>query len=208
MAAELGIGLDLHVDETDDPNVSTLTDVAEAVNDAGLSGRAVAAHCCSMASRPTAVARQEAEALAQAGVAVVVCPVSSLSLQGRRTGVRGLAPVRLLWEASVAVGIGLDNIRDVVVGLGTADPLRAAWLLALAGHLTGEEDLSRLGDTVVRGNRVICGMQEGLTPGSPADLLVIDATSLAEAIALVPARHRLSAETSPEETLLAETWRP
>jgi cytosine deaminase len=205
MAAELGIGLDLHVDETDDPSVSTLTDLAEAVNDADLGGRAVAAHCCSMASRPIAVARREAEALAQAGMAVVVCPVSSLSLQGRRTGLRGLAPVRLLWEASVAVGIGLDNIRDVVVGVGTADPLRAAWLLALAGHLTGEEDLSRLGETVVRDNRVICGMQEGLSPGSPADLLVIDATSLAEAIALVPARQRLFSGMSLEENLMTAT---
>jgi len=205
VAAELGIGLDLHVDETDDPSVSTLTDLAEAVNDAHLGGRAVAAHCCSMAGRPIAVARREAEALAEAGVAVVVCPVSSLSLQGRRTGLRGLAPVRLLWEASVAVGIGLDNIRDVVVGLGTGDPLRAAWLLALAGHLTGEDDLSRLGETVVRDNRVICGIQEGLSPGNPADLLVIDATSLAEAIALVPARQRLTADIPPEETLLTET---
>ena len=130
-----------------------LTDLAEAVNDADLSGRAVAADCCSVASRPADVARREAEALAEAGVAVVACPVSSLSLQGRHTGVRGLAPVRLLWEASVAVGIGLDNIRDVVVGVGTADPLRAAWLLALAGHLAGEDDLSRLGETVVRDKR-------------------------------------------------------
>ena len=115
--------------------------------------------------------------------------------------------MRLLWEASVAVGIGLDNIRDVVVGVGTAVPLRAAWLLALAGHLTGEDDLSRLGETVVRDNRVICGIQEGLSPGNPADLLVIDATSLADAIALVPARQRLCADMSPEETLLTETWR-
>jgi hypothetical protein len=53
VAAELGIGLDLHVDETDDPSVSTLTDLAEAANDADLSGRAVAAHCCSMASDPS-----------------------------------------------------------------------------------------------------------------------------------------------------------
>jgi cytosine deaminase len=161
-----------------------------------------------MASRPADIARREAEALAAAGVAVVVCPVSSLSLLGRRTGVRGLAPVRLLWEASVAVGIGLDNIRDVVVGLGTADPLRAAWLLALAGHLTGEDHLSRLGETVVRGNRVIAGMQEGLSSGSRADVLVIDARSLAEAIALVPARQRLCSDMSPEEGLLTETCRP
>jgi hypothetical protein len=61
---------------------------------------------------------------------------------------------------------------------------------------------------VVRSNRVICGIQEGLSPGNPADLPVLDATRLAEAIALVPARQRLCADMSSEETLLTETWRP
>ena len=166
--------------------------------------RAVAAHCCSMAGRPLDVARREAQALSQAGVAVVVCPISSLSLQGRCNGVRGLAPVRLLWEALVEVGIGLDNIRDVVVGVGSADPLRAGWLLALTGHLTGEEELSRMGDMVVRANRGVCGIPGGLSPGDRADLLVIDATNLAEAVALVPTRQRLRGEESPEQTLLTE----
>src|ERR1700704_2851746 len=59
------------------------------------------------------------------------CVRSAVSL-GKADGVRGLAPVRLLWDASVQVGIALDNIRDVVVGMGTADP---RWLLTLAGHL-------------------------------------------------------------------------
>jgi cytosine/adenosine deaminase-related metal-dependent hydrolase len=156
-----------------------------------------------MAGRPLDLARREAEALAQVGVAVIVCPISSLSLLGRRSGVRGLAPVRLLWEASVEVGIGLDNIRDVVVGVGTADPLRAGWLLALAGHLTGEEEFSRIGDMVVRVNRRICGIPEGLSPGDRADLPVVDAASLAEAVALVPARQRMAAGC-PEPTLLTE----
>ncbi|MGH2689193.1 MAG: hypothetical protein ACRDKW_10360, partial [Actinomycetota bacterium] len=47
LAAELGIGLDLHVDETDDASVDTIPDLAAAVAATGLSGRAVAAHCCS-----------------------------------------------------------------------------------------------------------------------------------------------------------------
>jgi cytosine deaminase len=134
LAAQLGIGLDLHVDETDDPNVDTLGVLAAAVTEAGLAGRATAHHCCSLARRPEAVARGQAEALAAAGVAVVVCPVSNLYLQGRTCGARGLAPVRWLRDAGVRIGIGLDNIRDVVVSVGTADPLRAAWLLAVAGH--------------------------------------------------------------------------
>jgi len=191
LAAELGIALDLHVDETDDPSVDTLPVLASAVESTGLGGTAIATHCCSLAGRPEAVARAEAEALGRAGVAVVVCPVSNLCLQGRRTGVRGIAPVAWLHEASVTVGVGLDNLCDVVVAVGSADPLRAAWLLAIAGHLTGERDLAWVGAAVTRGNRRLCGLPDGLSPGSPADVLMIDATSLAEAVALVPFRHRL-----------------
>lgn len=193
LAAELGIGLDLHVDETDDPEVDTLGALAAAVTEFGLAGQATAHHCCSLARRPEAVARAEAETLAAAGVAVVVCPVSNLSLQGRACGARGLAPVRWLRDAEVAIGIGLDNIRDFVVSVGTADPLRAAWLLAVAGHLTGEDDLEWLGRTVTSGNRRICHLPDGVDEADRADLLVIEAASLAEAVALVPPRQRLAA---------------
>jgi cytosine deaminase len=191
LAAELGIGLDLHMDETDDPAVDTLPELVAAVEESGLGGRAVAAHCCSLAGRPEPVARQEAEALARAGVAVVICPVSNLCLQGRQTGVRGVAPVRLLRQASVTVGVGLDNLCDVVVAVGTPDPLRAAWLLALVGHLTTEDELDWLGRVVTGENRRLCGLRPGLEPGGAADVLVIEAASLAEAVALVPSRRRL-----------------
>src|SRR5438105_2080683 len=130
-------------------------------------------------------------ALAAAGVAVVVCPVSNLCLQGRAGGARGLAPIRWLRDADVRIGIGLDNIRDVVVSVGTADPLRAAWLVAVAGHLTGEDDLEWLGRTVTGGNRRICNLPEDVEDGGTADLLVVEAASLAEAVALVPPRQRL-----------------
>jgi cytosine/creatinine deaminase len=192
LAAELGIGLDLHVDETDDPSVDTLGVLTAAVTEFGLEGRATAHHCCSLARRPEALARAQAEALAAAGVAVVVCPVSNLSLQGRVCGARGLAPIRWLRDAGVTIGIGLDNIRDFVVSVGTADPLRAAWLVAVAGHLTGEDDLEWLGRTVTAGNRRICGLPEEVKPGGTEELLLIEATSLAEAVALVPPRQRLA----------------
>jgi hypothetical protein len=73
----------------------------------------------------------------------------------------------------------------------------AAWpgvrrLLAIAGHLTGEEDLAWLGKVVVRENRRLCGLTDGLSPGDPAQVLLIDATSLSEAVALVPSRERLN----------------
>jgi cytosine deaminase len=192
LAAELGTGLDPHVDECDDPAVDTLGVLADVVAEVGLAGRATAHHCCSLARRPEAAARAQAEALAAAGVAVVVCPVSNLCLQGRTCEARGLAPIRWLRDAGVRVGIGIDNIRDVVVPVGTADPLRAAWLAAIAGHLTTEDDLEWLGRAVVQENRRICDLPEKVDPDNTAELLVLEATSLAEAVALVPPRHRLS----------------
>jgi cytosine/adenosine deaminase-related metal-dependent hydrolase len=100
--------------------------------------------------------------------------------------------VRLLREASVPVGVGLDNLFDVFVPVASADPLRAAWVLALGGHLTGEDDLDWLGRTVVTSNRRLLGLPDGLSPGDPADVLLIDAFTLAEAVALVPRRERLA----------------
>jgi cytosine/creatinine deaminase len=192
LAAELGIGLDLHVDETDDPRVDTLPVLAAVADEMGLGGRTLAVHCCSLAGRAPARARREADLLAAAGVAVVVCPVSNLSLQGRLSGARGIPPVRLLREASVTVGVGLDNLFDVFVPVASADPLRAAWVLALGGHLTGEDDLDWLGRTVVTSNRRLLGLPDGLSPGDPADVLLVDASTLAEAVALVPRRERLA----------------
>jgi cytosine/adenosine deaminase-related metal-dependent hydrolase len=129
--------------------------------------------------------------LAAAGVAVVVCPVSYLCLQGRSCDARGLAPIRWLRDAGVSIGIGLDNIRDVVVSVGTADPLRAAWLVAVAEHLTGEDDLEWLGRAVTAGNRRICSLPEDVEEAGTDELLVIEAVSLAKAVALVPPRQRL-----------------
>jgi cytosine deaminase len=189
VAADLGLGLDLHVDETDDPSMDTLDVLAESVVAFGLGGRTAAHHCCSLGRRPPDVARRQGDNLAESGVAVVVCPVSNMALQGRTTGGRGLAPVRILREAGVAVGIGIDNIRDVVVSVGTGDPLRAAWLTALATHLLGEGDLDWVGRALVETNRHICALPSGMDPGDPADLLAVDADCLAEAVALVPPRR-------------------
>lgn len=191
MAAELEIGIDLHVDETDDPNMNTVEAFAEAVKTQDLGGRAVAAHCCSLAATSVDLAKSRAALLAESGISVVVCPISNLALQGRASGLRGIAPVELLRREGVTVGIGADNIRDVVVGVGTADPLRVAWVLAMAGHLWDEKSLGWLGSVVFETNRSICGLSQGLQVGDPADLLLFDCTSAAEAVALVPSRRRV-----------------
>jgi cytosine/adenosine deaminase-related metal-dependent hydrolase len=69
-------------------------------------------------------------------------------------------------------------------------------VLALGGHLTGEDDLDWLGRTVVTGNRRLCGLTDGLAPGDRADVLLLDAPTLAEAVAMVPERRRLAIEWS------------
>lgn len=74
--------------------------------------------------------------------------------------------------------------------MGTPDPRRAAWFLSIVGHLTTGEELEWLGPVVTAENRRICGMDPEPDAATGQDQLVIEAGSLAEAVALVPARWR------------------
>ena len=51
-AAEAGLDLDFHVDETGDPTARSLRAVADAVKRTGFAGQVVAGHCCSLAAQP------------------------------------------------------------------------------------------------------------------------------------------------------------
>lgn len=182
-AADAGLPLDLHVDETTDAGVLTLRQLAEEVGRAGLGGHATASHCVSLGQQDPAVSREVARALADAGVAVVTLPQTNLYLQGRDTPTRvprGLTAVSALREAGVTVAGGGDNWRDPFNPLGRIDPFETAALLVAAAHLPVAEAYQAVSDA----GRAVLGLPAvSLTPGSPADLVAIRAASLDEAVA-------------------------
>lgn len=183
LAARYGCPLDLHTDENLDPHSSGLEALARRVLATGFPHGVVASHCVSLGTQAPEEQRRIAELVAEAGVAVVTLPQTNLFLQGRdhRSSVpRGLTALAALEEAGVVVAGGADNLQDPFCTVGRADPLETASLLVMAGHLTPE-----LAYEYVSGRaRRAMGLQPvTLEPGSPAELLLVRAASLREAVA-------------------------
>lgn len=183
MAAEAGLQIDLHLDETTDARMFTLELYAAEVERHGLSGRATASHCVSLGQQARAKAERAVAALARAGIGVVTLPQTNLWLQGRGevTRVRrGLTAISLLLKAGVVVAGGGDNWRDPFNPLGRIDPLETAALLVAAAHLSPEAAYAAVS---ARARRVLGLPPIAVEEGSRADLLAIRARSIGEAVA-------------------------
>lgn len=179
LARSLGVEADLHIDETIDPDGSLLERLADATLAAGLEGRVTAGHCCALACVPPEIASRTIEKVAAAGITVIALPALNLYLEdrGRSTPrLRGVTLVRELREAGVPVRFASDNVGDVFYPYGDADPLEAAFLAAIGAHVDDE-------DVLLAG---ICDGRTRIEEGDPADLVLIEASSLRDALARRP----------------------
>jgi cytosine/creatinine deaminase len=187
IAAELGCPIDLHTDEQLRPDVLCVRDFAARVTTTGFADGAVASHCVSLSVQPPAVQAEVAGEVAAAGIAVVTLPQTNLYLQGRDHAVatpRGLTALRPLLDAGVTVAGGADNLQDPFNPIGRADPLETAALLVLAGHLSPDEAYHAVSASA----RAAMGLPAvTVTPGAPAELMALPASSIREAIAFAPA---------------------
>jgi cytosine deaminase len=182
-AAEYGRPVDLHMDETLDPGMLVLPDLARWVVDHGFPHPVTASHCVSLGVQPVATQAEVATAVAAAGIAVVTMPQTNLYLQGRGWNTsppRGLTAVHQLIAGGVLVAAGGDNVQDPFNPMGRGDPLETAGLLVTAGHL----DPDHAYRLVSREARAVMGLPPvEVAAGFPADLLGVAASSLREAIA-------------------------
>ncbi|MGV8853083.1 MAG: cytosine deaminase [Devosia sp.] len=128
MAGELEMPIDLHTDESPDPAATALRALADAVIEAGFTGKVVAGHCCALANQPDDVAQATIARVAEAGIAVVSLPMCNMYLQDRHNadGIRtprwrGVTPLNELKAAGVPVAIASDNTRDPFYAYGDLD---------------------------------------------------------------------------------------
>jgi cytosine deaminase len=187
IAAAAGLPIDLHTDETLDPDRFTLPHLGDLVRSRGFPHGVTASHCVSLGVQPVDVQRRVAEQVAAAGISVVALPSSNLYLQGRDRPVatpRGLTSVGVLRAAGVNVAAGADNLQDPFNLVGRGDCLETAALMVMAGHLLPDDAYA----TVSGNARRAMGLATaGVAVGMAADLVLVAAHSTREAIALGPA---------------------
>jgi cytosine deaminase len=98
-----------------------------------------------------------------------------------------MPPVRELVARGVPVFVGTDNIRDAWWPFGTGDVLETARTVAYQSSFHRDEDLELALDLVTdRAASALGVVGYGLRPGGPADLVVLDAATAAEAVAAPP----------------------
>ncbi|HEY7242769.1 MAG TPA: amidohydrolase family protein [Xanthobacteraceae bacterium] len=180
LAERSNLPVDLHLDEHMEPGRTLAPMVAEAVIARGLQGRVTFSHLCVLSALEADPARGLIDKIAAADITVIALPETNLLLQDRVDGSprrRGLTLVRELLAAGVKLRLGSDNVRDWFYPFGDGDMLDTARLAVIAAHLDDTAELVG----------AICDGRHAIEERAPADLVLIPACSLDDALARRPA---------------------
>ena len=182
-AQRYGLPVDLHVDESDAPNIDCFLYLLQKTIETGMAGRVTCGHLTAL-SAPGLEEKTVCRAIelaARAGVFVTTLTSCNLYLMsGER---RGPTCVRQLMEAGVRVSVASDNVRDPFRPYGNADLLQEALLTAQVHKLAGERQLAEVFRMITEHPAANCLLEDyGLREGREADFVVLDACSPAQAV--------------------------
>jgi cytosine/creatinine deaminase len=218
IAAERGLLVDLHCDESDDPLSRHIETLACETQRLGLQGRVTGSHLTSMHGMDTYYVSKLLPLIKEAGVAAIANPLINMVIQGRHDGYpkrRGLARVPEMLEAGIPTAFGHDCVMDPWYSLGSGDMLDVAHMAIHALHMTSLDAMRAGFGAVTTTPAAILHLQGyGLEPGCLADLVVLDAADPIDAIRTKAARlHVLRrgeviASTPPRRTRLTLPGRP
>ncbi len=185
LASETGVDVDVHIDETLDPALLLMNYALAEVEAANLGGRVSFSHCCLLSALPEQQTRALARRMAGLGVTVNCQPRTNLILHeyGVHAPRRALAPINLLQEEGVSVRLGVDNVDDTFCPFPTADPLEVGYLARVAGHLYDDPRLLS----------ALCNGRSTLRIGDRADVVLVEADTINQALAIRPARVTMRA---------------
>jgi len=192
-AAEKGLMVDMHCDETDDPLSRHIETLAYETQRLGLRGRSTGSHLTSMHSMDNYYVSKLIPLIAESGVAAIANPLINITLQGRHDTYpkrRGMTRVPELLAAGVPVAFGHDCVMDPWYGLGSGDMLEVAHMGLHVAQMTGQAAMRQCFLAVTETPARILGLQDyGMAPGCHADLVLLDAGGPVEAIRLRAVRR-------------------
>lgn len=218
LAAERGLLVDMHCDESDDPLSRHIETLAFEAQRLGLQGRVNGSHCTSMHSMDNYYVSKLLPLIAEGGVSVIANPLINITLQGRHDTYpkrRGMTRVPELMAAGVNVAFGHDCVMDPWYSLGSADMLEVANMGLHVAQMTSQKGIRDCFDAVtVNAARVMHLKGYGLDVGCDASFVLLQAHNTVEAIRLranrlkIWKKGKLLAETPELITSLSVANRP
>ena len=193
VAKEYNAELDLHIDESNDPNEIWVERLAEKTLEHNWKNKVNGSHACSLYWVSEDVAQRIIQKMAAAQMRVITNPLTNLYIRGPNPQLTtGPTRIKDLLDAGIHVAVGSDNTRDYFAPLGNADMLLTTLLFAYQRRISARPVI----ENVVRMSTINGAQVMGLTPeygvqeGCLADLVLLNANSLEEAVIdLAPRRY-------------------
>jgi cytosine deaminase len=190
---KLGCPVDLHTDESDDPNQRTAIHIARRAMEYGWRGKVTAGHLCSLAAMKDEDAAMIIGLMAEAGMGAVTLPGANLYLQGRHDAFpvrRGVTRVKELLAAGIPLAAASDNMHDPFHPFGRGDLLLIGLVTAYAAHMGSPAEMREVLRMITEYPARVTGADGyGILPGNPAHFVALDARTPEELLTMLPERR-------------------
>lgn len=179
--------IDVHCDETDDPNSRYLELLAGEAYMNGIGDKTTASHACAMGSYNNAYAFKLFKLLKLSNINIISCPTENIHLQGRYDTYpkrRGLTRVKELNDAGINVCFAQDSMSDPWYPLGNGNLMTILdFGIHIAQMMTFDEINNALDLVTVNGAKTLHIQDRyGIEVGKEANFIVLDAKNEFDAI--------------------------
>jgi cytosine deaminase len=212
IAEARGLMVDMHCDESDDPQSRHIETLASETQRLGLQGRVTGSHLTSMHSMDNYYAGKLMSLIAESQVHAVANPLINITLQGRSDSYpkrRGMTRVKEMMQLGINVAFGHDCVLDPWYSLGSHDMLEVATMGLHVGQMTGITEMHQAFKAVTSNAAEVLALENyGLEPGCNADMVILQAADPIDALRLranrlfVIRRGEVIAESAPVKTTL------
>jgi cytosine/adenosine deaminase-related metal-dependent hydrolase len=180
LAERFGRSVDIHLHEPAEMGAFSMELIIERTLALGMQGKVIVSHAFCLGMPDAAVVDPLIEALAEAQIAIMTTASAS----------RTVPPLKRLVQAGVVVCAGSDGFHDTWGPYGNGDMLERATFVGQRYNLRRDDELALALDVVTTGGARALGLDfYGLAPGCGGDLVLVDAETVAEAVAQRPGQR-------------------
>ena len=192
LAEKRNLLVDMHCDESDDPNSRHIETLTLHTNRLNMNGRVAGSHLTSMHSMDNYYFSKLIGLMVEAEMNVIPNPLINITIQGKHDTYpkrRGMTRVPEQIKAGLNVAFGHDCVMDPWYPLGSHDMLEVAHMALHVAHMTGVNEMVSCFDSVTTTAAKVLHIEKyGLKKGSYGDLVILQCKNKIEALRLKPTR--------------------
>ncbi|MFF8715022.1 amidohydrolase family protein [Streptomyces sp. NPDC015184] len=179
LADQYGVGVDIHLHDRGETGLTVLRAIIDRTRALSLKGRVTVSHVFCLPGLSAAELARTAADLSELDIALTtVAPSASLVL-----------PIERLREHGVRVGLGSDGVRDSWSPFGNADMFHRTHLLGWVTDVRLDKELNACYEAGAHGGSDVMRLPRAdLSPGAPADFVLLRAECLPQVVVDMPAR--------------------